>query len=143
METETIILYLRIFPDVLDSSLSDVEKRLEGLGKVLFALDGGLNDYDEGDVSMQKIDMRSPQSAAVALYTFYVKVSRMVGLLDSVFCRNPSLTLPYLESLTKGLFYPSKGRESCYSETPSRWFGQHRRSIFALEEVAIGIFEGV
>jgi len=73
METETIILYLRIFPDLLDSSLSDVEKRLEGLGKVLFALDGGLNDFDEGDVSMQKIDMRSPQSAAVALYTFYVK----------------------------------------------------------------------
>ena len=78
METETIILYVRIFPDLLDSSLSDVEKRLEGLGKVLFALDGGFDDYEDDDIAMHKIDMRSPQSAAVALYTFYVKVSRSV-----------------------------------------------------------------
>ena len=74
METETVVLYARVFPDLLESSSVDVEKRLQSLGKVLFALGGDTNQIDEEEVDVQKIDLRSPQSAAVSLFLFHVKV---------------------------------------------------------------------
>lgn len=71
------MMYVRLFPDLLETSLIDVEKRLEGLGKVLFSLGGQANEDDDNDVGTdiaeivcQKIDMRSPQSAALYLYLF-------------------------------------------------------------------------
>ena len=74
METETVVLYARVFPDLLESSSVDVEKRLQSLGKVLFALGGDTNQIDEEEVDVQKIDLRSPQSAAMSLFLFHVKV---------------------------------------------------------------------
>ena len=74
METETVVLYARVFPDLLESSPVDVEKRLQSLGNVLFALGGDTNQIDEEEVDVQKIDLRSPQSAAVSLFLFHVKV---------------------------------------------------------------------
>ena len=74
METETVVLYARVFPDLLESSSVDVEKRLQSLGNVLFALGGDTNQIDEEEVDVQKIDLRSPQSAAVSLFLFHVKV---------------------------------------------------------------------
>ena len=78
METETVMMYVRLFPDLLETSLIDVEKRLEGLGKVLFSLGGQANEDDDdnnvgtdvAEIVSQKIDMRSPQSAALFLYLF-------------------------------------------------------------------------
>ena len=74
METETVVLYARVFPDLLESSSVDVEKRLQTLGNVLFALGGDTNQIDEEEVDVQKIDLRSPQSAAMSLFLFHVKV---------------------------------------------------------------------
>ena len=74
METETVVLYARVFPDLLESSSVDVEKRLQSLGNVLFALGGDTNQIDEEEVDVQKIDLRSPQSAALFLFLFHVKV---------------------------------------------------------------------
>ena len=74
METETVVLYARVFPDLLESSSVDVEKRLQSLGNVLFALGGDTNQIDEEEVDVQKIDLRSPQSAAMSLFLFHVKV---------------------------------------------------------------------
>ena len=74
METESVVLYARVFPDLLESSSVDVEKRLQSLGNVLFALGGDTNQIDEEEVDVQKIDLRSPQSAAMSLFLFHVKV---------------------------------------------------------------------
>ena len=70
VNTETIVMYARLFPDLVDSSLSDVEKRLEGIGRILFAIDRN----GDSDVTMQKIDLRSPTSPALFLYLFHRKV---------------------------------------------------------------------
>jgi len=75
VETETIVLYVRIYPDLLDSSSPvDVDKRIEGLGRHLFVLDGDERSLEGGGaITLQKIDLRSPDSAAVSLYLFHVK----------------------------------------------------------------------
>ena len=75
--TETIMMYARIFPDLMDSSLPDVEGRLERLGKLLFNIDRpeGEEEDRNDDVTMQKIDLRSPISPVLFMVLFCNKVS--------------------------------------------------------------------
>jgi len=68
------MMYARIFPDLLDSSLPVVEKRLEGVGRILFSVDPLVNENGEdADLSMQKIDLRSSTSPVLFLYLFHLK----------------------------------------------------------------------
>ena len=78
------MMYARIFPDLLDSSLPVVEKRLEGVGRILFSVDPLVNENGEdADLSMQKIDLRSSTSPVLFLYLFHLKVSEVQLLLKA------------------------------------------------------------
>jgi len=68
VETETVLMYVRVYPDLIGSSMGEIERRLESLGKILF-----MDETTESETSPHKIDLTSQDSKVSLMFLYHSK----------------------------------------------------------------------